>query len=53
MKLKELLTGIENFKIKGDAELEIKSIESNSKAVKQGSLFVAIKGYDFDGHEYV
>ena len=53
MKLKELLAGIENFKIKGDSELEIKSIESNSKSVQQGSLFVAIKGYDFDGHEYV
>lgn len=53
MKLKELLVGIENFKIKGDAELEIKSIENNSQKVKQGSLFVAIKGYDFDGHEYI
>ncbi len=53
MKLKELLTGIENFKIKGDQELEIKGVESNSKNVKQGSLFVAIKGYDFDGHQFV
>jgi len=53
MKLKELLTGIENFKIKGDEELEIKSVENNSKKVKQGSLFVAIQGFDFDGHKFV
>lgn len=53
MILKELLTGIENFKIKGDAELEIKSVENNSKKVKPGSLFVAIKGFDFDGHKFV
>lgn len=53
MKLKELLIGIENFKIKGDPELEIKSIENNSKNVKPGSLFIAIKGYDFDGHQFV
>lgn len=53
MKLKELLTGIENFKMKGDPELEIKSIENNSKNVKPGSLFVAIKGFDFDGHQFV
>ncbi len=53
MKLKELLVGIENFKIKGDVELEIKSIENNSKHIKQGSLFVAIKGFDFDGHQFV
>lgn len=53
MKLKELLVGIENFKMKGDEELEIKAVESNSKKVKPGSLFVAIKGYDFDGHKFI
>ena len=53
MKLKELLAGIENFKMKGDGDLEIKSVENNSKNVKSGSLFIAIKGYDFDGHEFV
>ena len=37
MKLKELLVGVENFKIKGDPELEIVSVENNSKKVKQGS----------------
>lgn len=53
MKLKELLIGIENFKIKGDENLEITSIQNNSKKVKAGALFVAIKGFDFDGHKYV
>ena len=53
MKLKELLSGVENFKIKGDEELEIKSVENNSKKIKEGSLFVAIKGFDFDGHKFV
>lgn len=53
MKLKELLSGMENFKIKGDLELEIHSVENNSKEVKPGSLFIAIKGFDFDGHQFV
>ena len=53
MKLKELLVGIENFKIKGDPEMEIQSVENNSQNVKPGSLFIAIKGYDFDGHQFV
>lgn len=53
MKLKDLLAGIENLKMKGDLELDITSIQNNSKEVKLGSLFVAIKGYDFDGHQYV
>ncbi len=53
MKLKDLLAGIENFKIRGDQELEISSVENNSQKVKSGSLFVAIKGFDFDGHQFV
>ena len=53
MELKELLLGLENFKLKGNDGLEISSVESNSKNVKPGSLFIAIKGFDFDGHEFV
>lgn len=53
MNLKELLSGVENYKIRGNEELEIKSIENNSKNVKPGALFVAIKGFDFDGHEFI
>lgn len=53
MELKKLLSGIENFKSKGELELDIKKVECNSKKVVPGSLFIAIKGYDFDGHEYV
>lgn len=53
MELKKLLTGIENFKSKGDMEIDIKKVECNSKKIVPNSLFIAIKGYDFDGHEYV
>lgn len=53
MELKKLLNGIENFKCKGDLELDIKYVECNSKKIKPNSLFIAIKGYDFDGHEYI
>ena len=53
MELKKLLTGIENLKSKGDLEIDIKKVECNSKKVKPNSLFIAIKGYDFDGHEYI
>lgn len=53
MELKKLLTGIKNFKSKGDLDLNIKKIECNSKKVIPNSLFIAIKGYDFDGHEYI
>jgi UDP-N-acetylmuramoyl-L-alanyl-D-glutamate--2,6-diaminopimelate ligase len=53
MELKTLLKGIENFKVKGDTNIDIKNIESNSKKITANSLFIAIKGYDFDGHKFV
>ncbi|MBP3801156.1 MAG: UDP-N-acetylmuramoyl-L-alanyl-D-glutamate--2,6-diaminopimelate ligase [Clostridia bacterium] len=53
MKLKNLLVGLENLKFKGDLELEINGIESNSKLVKPGYLFIAIKGFSVDGHQFV
>ena len=53
MELKNLLRGLENFKTKGNLDIDIKKVESNSKKVIPDSLFIAIKGFDFDGHEYV
>lgn len=53
MKLKEMLVGLEGLKVKGNLELEIKEIESNSKKVKKDYLFIAIKGFDVDGHQYI
>ncbi len=53
MKLENLLRGIENFKSKGNLDIDIKKVESNSKKIEPDSLFVAIKGFDFDGHEYI
>ena len=53
MKLKEILIGLENLKLKGDLELEISGIESNSKNIKEGYMFVAIKGFAVDGHKYI
>ena len=53
MELKRLLVGLENLKLKGDLELDVKGIESNSKNVKEGYLFIAIKGFSVDGHKYI
>ncbi len=53
MKLKELLVGLEGLKAKGSLDVDIKGIESNSKNIKEGYLFVAIKGFSTDGHQYV
>ncbi len=53
MKLNEMLMGLEGLKVKGDLELEIKGIESNSKEVMKSYLFIAIKGFATDGHQYI
>ncbi len=53
MKLKEMLVGLEGLKAKGDLDIEIKGISSNSKEVKEGELFVAIKGFAVDGHKFI
>lgn len=53
MELKSILIGIENLKVKGDLSIDIKKVECDSKKVKENTLFVAIKGFETDGHEYI
>ncbi len=53
MELKKILAGMENLKAKGDLSIDIKQIESDSRKVKKGTLFIAIKGFDVDGHDYI
>ena len=50
MKLKELLKVI-NVDI--DEDVDIKGITCNSKEVKKGYLFVALKGNTYDGNNYI
>lgn len=53
MELKKILLGLEGIKAKGNLDLEIEGIENNSKEVKKGYMFIAIKGFSTDGHQYV
>ncbi len=54
MKLSELLSGIE-FSELADADegLEIEAVTSDSRRVKPGTVFVAMRGTAFDGHMFV
>ena len=53
MLLEELLK-IEGFSlIKGDPATVISSVEFDSRKCAAGSIFVAIKGFTSDGHEYI
>lgn len=53
MELRKILVGIEGLKAKGNLDLDISSIECDYRQIKQGSLFVAIKGYEIDGHTFI
>src|SRR5262245_13548843 len=48
MKLRALVEGLGDI----DNDVEITGVQSDSRAVKPGELFVAIKGLRFDGHEF-
>lgn len=53
MELKKIVLGLEGIKAKGNLDIEIEGIENNSKEIKKGYMFVAIKGFQADGHNYV
>lgn len=53
MKLKAVLNGIEGLKARGDLDIDITSISHDSRKVKENSMFVAIKGFETDGHKYI
>lgn len=53
MVLKQILMGLEGLRVKGDMNIEISNISSDSNQIEKDGLFIAIKGYETDGHQYL
>jgi UDP-N-acetylmuramoyl-L-alanyl-D-glutamate--2,6-diaminopimelate ligase len=53
MKLSELLKDIVIIETNAAPETEIGDISYDSRATRPGDLFVAIRGYESDGHKYI
>ncbi|MCL4511517.1 MAG: UDP-N-acetylmuramoyl-L-alanyl-D-glutamate--2,6-diaminopimelate ligase [Bacteroidetes bacterium] len=53
MKLNELIKNVSVTEVVGDVDREITEIVYDSRKVKEGSLFVALKGTQFDGHRFI
>jgi len=53
MKLGQLLNGIPTCHLSGDPGQEIQGLAYDSRQVKPGYLFVALKGHSQNGHDYL
>lgn len=53
MNIKLLLSAIEVIDTKNVRDIDINSIQYHSKKVQSGDLFVCVKGYQVDGHQYL
>ena len=53
MKLKELLKDIPVVAVVGSEDIEITGVNIDSRRIKEGHLFVAMKGTQVDGHKFM
>ncbi len=51
--LKEILFGVNIDSVYGDINVSISEISFDSRRIKQNSIFIALKGNDLDGHDYI
>ena len=51
--LKEILFGVNIDSVYGDTNLSISGISFDSRQIRENNIFIAIKGYDLDGHNYI
>ncbi|WP_447969313.1 UDP-N-acetylmuramoyl-L-alanyl-D-glutamate--2,6-diaminopimelate ligase [Nitrospira sp. M1] len=52
MTITELIQPIQPLEAKGDLNVEVLDVTDDSRHVKSGSVFVAVKGTQVDGHEF-
>ena len=55
MKIKEIVKIADGKLLSGnpDREIDCSKISMDSRAIKKGDLFVALKGANFDGNDFV
>jgi UDP-N-acetylmuramoyl-L-alanyl-D-glutamate--2,6-diaminopimelate ligase len=53
MQIEEILNGIDVVSLEGEKNAIVSNIEFDSRKITRGSLFVAVKGYKTDGHDFI
>ena len=52
MNLRDLLDGLA-ARVIGDAGVSVRAVQSDSRAIQRGDVFVAVRGLRSDGHAFV
>ena len=53
MKLRELIKNLSVIEMNADAGLEISGVSYDSRKTEKGDMFVAIRGFEADGHKFI
>ena len=53
MILRDIINGIKPIEVIGQTDIDINQVEIDSRKAKPGSLFVAMRGTQTDGHQYI
>ncbi|MBE5737733.1 MAG: UDP-N-acetylmuramoyl-L-alanyl-D-glutamate--2,6-diaminopimelate ligase [Clostridiales bacterium] len=53
MELDKLLNGIQVERIIGNKDIDVKDVVMDSKNVTNNSLYICIKGKEYDGHDFI
>lgn len=53
MLLKEVIKGVEVIDTKGNLDIEIDNIQYDSRKVENNGLFICVKGFTVDGHDFI
>lgn len=51
--LNDILTSLDVVKLVGQSDIDLTGVNSDSRKVEPGSLFVATRGTQVDGHDYI
>jgi len=51
--LRDILYRVNIRSVIGSTDLEINDVQIDSRKIKSGSLFIAVKGVAFDGHQFI
>ena len=51
--LKDLLFGVQIEAIQGSTSLKINTLQFDSRKIQPGDLFVAVSGFELNGHEFI